>query len=144
MTTLIDYLTCLNTSDSQWGLWVNPENVDEYRIGQFIFDNGGLDDGWVCVGRLDNLSFGFQHTSGAIKEYLDDNDCELTYKGRTVKVNRDGILEAYSSGNLDQEFQEFLESEAESIMGVWAEEEAWGFVHNKLPEIIAQAQEAVA
>ena len=143
MQALINYLSNLNTSDSQWGLWVNPENVDEYRVGQFIFENGGLDGGWICAGSLDSLSCGFQSTHDAIKQYLEDNSDEIQYNGRMVKVNRDGIMEAYSNGTLDQQFQEFLESEAEGIKAVWAENEAEDFVYNKLPEIIEAAQSEV-
>lgn len=59
MKNLISYLSELNTSDNSWGLYVNPQNIDNYRIGQICFENGGLLDEYVFVDTLDNLSFGF-------------------------------------------------------------------------------------
>lgn len=138
---LVEYLATLNSAESQWGVWVNPENVDEYRVGQFIFDNGGIDDGWICAGRLDNLSFGFQSQRDAIEQYLKESNGLIQYGDRRVKVNIPAIVEAWSNGYLDADFQEFLEERAESIEQIWAVEEAEGFVYNQLSLIIEQAQE---
>lgn len=141
MNSLQDYLQQLNSAESQWGIWVNPENpTEEYRIGQYCFENGGMADSWVCVGSLENLSFGFQSTYDAIKQFIEDSDDAVVYNGKVVKVNAKGILEAYSSGLLDEDFQEFLESEAAKIEAIWAEEESWDFVHNKMPDILEEVQ----
>lgn len=122
---LAAYLKNLNSAETQWSLYVNPQNIDEYRVGQNCFENGGLSDGWVCVGNLESLSYGFQSTTEAIAQYLEDNKDEIEFNGRKVRVNRDGIMSAYSDGLLADEFQEFLETEAESIKEIWAENEAW-------------------
>ena len=70
---LAEYLACLNSSENQWGIWVNPCNLDDYRIGQFIFENGGMRDGKVCIGSLDSLSYGCQSESNALKSFFEIN-----------------------------------------------------------------------
>jgi len=132
------YLSNLNSADSQWGIWINPDNIDDYRIGQFCFDNGGVLDSKICVGSLDKLSFGFQSHCDAIEQYLKENQY-LYYKGKKVKVNKEAILDIYREGTFDTDFTEFLEGEAQDIMKIWAECEAEDFVNNKIPGIIEQA-----
>lgn len=136
---LVDYLKSLNSAETQWGIWVNPENIDDYRIGQFQFENGGILDDWICIGSLDKLSFGFQSTSEAIAQFIKDNKELLNYKDRPVKVNLKGIIEAYGSGYLDDDFRAYLEEKAEEVERIWSEMEAEDFVSNKVPEIIEQA-----
>ncbi len=131
---LQEYLSNLNSADSQRGIWVNPDNINDYRIGQFQLD------GKICIGSLDQLSFGFQSQHDAIKQYLEENQL-LAYEGKKVKVNQKEILQAWSDGNLDPEFSSFLEKKSQDIMQTWAEYEAEEFVNNKIPEIIEQALE---
>jgi len=137
---LQNYLSNLNSADSQYGIWINPDNINDYRIGQFQFENGGILDGKICIGSLDQLSFGFQSQHDAIKQYLKENQL-LAYEGKKVKVNQKEILQAWSDGNLDPEFSSFLEKKSQDIMQTWAEYEAEEFVNNKIPEIIEQALE---
>jgi hypothetical protein len=143
---LVEYLQNLNSAESLWGVWVNPENVDEYRIGQFQFENGGILDDWICAGSLDTLSFGHQSMEDAIEALLTNHSTRykpgFVYKGKEVRVNVKGILEAYREGNLDFDFLQALESEAEAIANEWSKLEAEDFVYNKLPEIIEQFQES--
>ncbi|MEY2910762.1 MAG: hypothetical protein RLZZ184_71 [Cyanobacteriota bacterium] len=134
------YLSNLNSADSQWGIWVNPNNINDYRIGQFQFENGGILDGKICIGSLDQLSFGYQSQLDAIKQYLEENQL-LTFEGKKVKVNQKEILQAWSDGNLDPNFSSFLEEKSQDIMEMWASYEAEEFVNNKIPEIIEQALE---
>lgn len=137
MSKLLDYLKGLNSAESQWGIWVNPENPqDEYRVGQYCFENGGVKDDWIHIGSLDDLSYGFQSMSEAIESYLSNLDC-VQFKGRKVRVNKKAIVEAWSNGSLDDEFREFLESEAEAVKEVWADCEASAFVYDEMPEKIA-------
>ena len=142
MSTLVNYLKNLNSQETQWGVWVNPENTDEYRVGQFCFENGGLLDDWICIGSLDKLSFGFQSQSDAIKALLTNHKTRykagIEYKGREVRVNLDAIMDAWSNGNLNSEFGSFLEKRAKEIELQWAELEAEDFVYNKLPAIISE------
>ena len=71
---LFDYLVELNTSENQWGIWVNPEApTEDFRIGQFCFSNGGINDNWICIGSLEELSFGFQSLGEAIEMWLKDH-----------------------------------------------------------------------
>lgn len=134
---LQEYLSNLNCADSQWGIWVDPDNVDHYRIGQCCFETGGILDGKICIGSLDKLSFGFQSQHDAIKQYLEENQL-LIYKGKKVKVNQKEILQSWSDGNLDPEFSSFLEKKSQDIMQTWAEYEAEEFVNNKIPEILSK------
>ena len=136
--TFQEKLSNLNSADSQWGIWVNPDNIDDYRVGQFCFENGGLLDNKICIGSLDKLSFGFQSQHDAIAHYLKENHL-LAYKGRKVKVNKEKILQAWSDGYLDEDFSEFLEDEAKSIMEIWAKCASEEFVINQIPQIIEQA-----
>jgi hypothetical protein len=137
---LQEYLSNLNCADShsQWGIWVNPNNINDYRIGQF--QNDGILDEKICIGSLDKLSFGYQSQHDAIKQYLEENQL-LAYKGKKVKVNQKEILQSWSDGNLDADFAKFLEEKSQDIMQTWAECEAEGFVGNQLPKIIEQALE---
>lgn len=146
MSALASYLQSLNSAESQWGVWVNPENpTEEYRIGQYIFENGGLDDGWVSIGTLESLSFGYQSTIDAIKEYLEDNETSgFEFEGKTVRYSVGGIVDAYSEDSLDDAFRTFLESEAVKIEAVWSEFEAEDFVTNNLPDILESAANAQA
>jgi hypothetical protein len=122
MTNLTDYLANLNTAENQWSLWVNPKNIEQYRIGQNCFDNGGLNDGFVLIDSLSNLSCGFQLTPEAIEALLESGRIED--KSRKVLVNKKAILAAYCEGSLHEDFQEFLENESEDIKAVWARNEA--------------------
>lgn len=140
MTTLLAYLQTLNTAENQWSVWVNPDNVDEYRIGQNCFENGGLLDNWVCIGSLDALSFGYQSTHDAIQHFLKESGGEISYNGKRVKINAKGILDAYDCGNLDEDFQKYLEQEALVIEQLWSEIDAEFFVSNTLPEILENAK----
>lgn len=125
---LVDYLAQLNTFDSSWGLYVNPANVDDYRIGQRIFENGGLLDDKVFADTLDNVSFADQSYSVAISCYIARCNNEIEYKGRKVKVNTEGILNAYHLYLLDKEFEDFLMCKAEEIHAEWAREDAERYV----------------
>jgi hypothetical protein len=135
---LQEYLSNLNSAESQWGVWVNPDNIDDYRVGQFCYENGGISDNKICIGSLDKLSFGFQSQHDAIKEFLTQTE-EIQYNGRKIKVDTEGVLRAFSDGNLDEKFRSFLEEKAQIFEQTWAEYEAEDFVMNKIPEIIEQA-----
>lgn len=137
------FLATLNSADSQHGVWVNPDNYNDYRIGDFSWENGGLPPKYICIGSLENLSFGFQSKRDAIKHLLSENDY-LLYKGKKVKISVEGTLEAYCEGNLDEDFSAFLDEKAEEIENIWAENEAEEFVIHDIPDMIQQALEDAA
>lgn len=139
MTTLIDYLANLNTVNNGYSLYVNPDDIDDYRIGQDCFENGGPLDEFVNVGRLDKLSFGLQNFSDAIENYLDNCGGKLKYKNKVVEFSKKGIVKAYSSGCLHHEFSAFLESKAEDTCKEWSCNEAELWVIDELPEILKQS-----
>ncbi|MGC9527834.1 MAG: hypothetical protein ACP5D7_20050 [Limnospira sp.] len=132
MQKLIDYLKQLNTAENQWGLWVNPGNYDEFRVGQYCFDNGGMPDGFVCVGSLDDLSYGFQSE----REAFDSVAAELM-EGH--QFNADGLYEAWVNEKLAENLQSKFTDAIASVCESWAHEEATSFVYD-LPEILAQEE----
>ena len=126
---LLDYLAQLNTADSTWGLYVNPDNYDDYRIGQLIFENGGLLDDKVFVDTLDNVSFGYQSVSDALDIILTS---DFKYKGKSVKLNKEAIKELYYDNKLHKEFADYLDTTVNSITDEWAYVEAANFVEYEL------------
>jgi hypothetical protein len=137
MSGLIEYLSSLNTADSSWGLWVNPENIDDYRTGQFVFNNGGVLDNFVCVGDLEALSFGYQSHEDALAEVLRGGVIE--YKGKQVKFNPLAMKEHYFAEELPPGFHECLENKANEIERNLAVMEAEDFVNIQIPLIIEEA-----
>lgn len=67
---LIDYLANLDSAEDGWGVWVNPDNYDDFRIGKLQYINGGVFDDKIFIGRLSMLSFGDQ-------DYSELNDYNL-------------------------------------------------------------------
>ena len=133
---LQNYLSNLNSADSQYGIWINPDNINDYIVAPFSSEN----EKYIFIGSLKKLSFGYQSQHDAIKQYLKENQL-LAYEGKKVKVNQKEILQAWSDGNLDPNFSSFLEEKSQDIMQVWSECEAEEFVNNKIPEILEQALE---
>lgn len=139
MKNLVDYLSELNTVDSTWGLYVDPNDINNYRIGQICFENGGLSDNYVFVDTLDNLSFGFQSVVEILKSYLNNNRVgEFIYKGKKSKCNVEAIIEAYFKERLDKQFHRFLEEEVNSIWNMWSIWEAEAFIEGELLEILEE------
>lgn len=145
---LTEYLAQLNSADSQQGVWVNPENVDDYIVRPIMFGYNRQDCGdYVLIGSLDRLSFGFQSQLEAIECFLNDHQDKsdiydravLSYNGRKVVVSIKGIIE--NLDNLDDDFRSFLNLEAEAIESTWARNEADLFIEDKLPAILQSAKE---
>jgi hypothetical protein len=130
MTTLIQFLETLNSSDTSCGVWVNPENVDDFRVGQFIFENGGIKDNWVCIGSLNSLSFGYQYEVDAFNEII-----------HTVmaphKFNFEGLRAAFFNGEVHETLETQIQEAIDAYNAVQAHEAASHFI-NELPEIIAE------
>ena len=142
MTALSEYLSQLNSTDSQWGVWVNPENpTEEYRLGQYCFDNGGVADDWVCIGSLDNLSFGFQSESDAF------DDCfkvSPIFDGTEYQNQaKDEVYELYLQQDLPPVLQKKVEGYIENWQSEASEWEADCFVEEKLPMILEAAKESL-
>jgi hypothetical protein len=103
---LIKYLASLNSTETQLGIYVDPENIDEFTCSQY------RPDGWVRIGSPDSLSFGFVPTDEVIDSHLMGVD-SIEYKGKKVLFNRKGLISAYSEWRLDEEFQYCLMEEDE-------------------------------
>lgn len=148
MATLQNYLKSLNSAESQWGVWVNPENPEEYRVGQSIFENGGLLDGWICIGTLEDLSFGFQSThdafaswvSGGASEAMPDGVKTIYYEGKEIRVQPQAFYEAWVERRFVKEFTDFVTEQVDNICDEWSELAAEDFIDNKLPEILETAK----
>lgn len=138
---LVQYLTQLNTSDTSWGLYLNPDDINQYRIGQLCFDNGGLLDDYIFIDNLSNLSFGFQSEREALESILTTDKTTLIYNKKKVVVKKDTILELYFEGKLDKDFYEFLKNQVEEIMSIWSIWDADFYVNETLPEIISERRE---
>jgi hypothetical protein len=134
---LIKYLASLNSTETQLGIYVDPENIDEFACSQY------RPEGWVCIGSPDSLNFGFVPTDEVIDSHLMGVD-SIEYKGKKVRFNRKGLISAYSEGRLDEEFQNWLMEEIEPTREDIALSEAEIFVSNRLPEIIEQYQSDLA
>ena len=79
MTTLKTYLTGSLSYDSSWGVWA--EKVDgkfeldsNARFGQFLFDNGGINDDYELVGSNAAITDSRDEYCGT------DADCEDFYE----------------------------------------------------------------
>ena len=142
MRNLVKYLSELNTSDSSWGLWVDLNNLDSYRIGQVCFENGGLIDGFVFVSTLDRVSFGFQSTYEILETCLSSNNGlgEFIYKGKKSKCDVEAIFNSYLENKLDKNFYAFLEDKVNYIASIWAIWEAETFVDEVLPKILNRGE----
>lgn len=140
---LIKYLSELNSTETQWSIYVDPDNLDNYICTQW---DGP--DGWVCIGTPYSLSYGFQSTYEAVKAFLEGCGADRAAKGefqwndRTVRFNLKGLLEAYSERTIrgNDELFDWLEEQAADIQAQWSVDEAEMFVADQLPDIISQAK----
>jgi hypothetical protein len=135
--TLVAYLAGLNSTETQWSIFVNPGNPDEYTCSQW---DGP--DGWVKIGSPESLSYGFQSVYEAVKSFLEGCGDSFEFNGRKVRFSLKGLLEAYSERNIagNDALWGWLESEAADIMAEWSQNEAELFVADQLPGILSQAK----
>ena len=150
MKNLVDYLSELNAVDNTWGLWVDPNDINNYRIGRFCFENGGLLDNFICIGDLSDLSFGFQSHKEVLETILDSNTyskdstkAELFYNEKKVLVKKESILELFfeNSRLLNTDFYTFLEDSICELANIWSTGEAELFVEEQLPQLLAKDYE---
>lgn len=131
MQSLISYLTTLNSSDASRGVWVDPENVDDFRVGQFIHENGGMLDSKVCIGSLDSLSFGDQSDFSAFTVVI--------YEVMTPhKFNFVTLRDAFFTGKVHSTLAGRIQAAIDAYNSVQAHEAASYFVHEELPSIIEE------
>lgn len=133
---LVKYLSQLNTT-SDWGLWVNRTDVDDYTISQY--KEGAP---YVCMGKLENLSVGFQPSVEALKSYLEgfsvgNGKAQFRFCERDVTVDKKGVIEAFQNDYLDKTFRDFLLEEIAFIQSEWALTEAF----SKVEEFIEYVKE---
>jgi hypothetical protein len=51
-----EFLGQLNTAEKGWGLWINRNDIHEYHVGQYAFDNDRIPKCFVHVDNLDHLA----------------------------------------------------------------------------------------
>ena len=151
--TLRETLLGMNTADSNWGLWVNPENIDEFRRGQFVAENGGVSDNWICIGDLGSISFGYQSESDAFYSWVSGGQSTnetsaitvIDYGGKKVRINPEAVYESYCGDRtpaLSADFKEFIGQQILQIQSAWAEAEVDEFLGVFLPKCFENHQES--
>jgi hypothetical protein len=51
-----EFLAQLNISSKDWGLWLNYDNVQEYHVGQYFYENDRLPKHYIHVASLHDLA----------------------------------------------------------------------------------------
>lgn len=139
---LLEYLTRLNSVDATWGIWVNPQNINDYRIGEIMHENGGMRDNKIFIGNLESLSFGFQSEEDALEHVLVHG---VEFKGRLIRCNRKAMKDAFFEKKLHPEFEQHLQQRVDLICEEWAHVEAENFIEQSIPQLLEQAHaEAIA
>ena len=143
MKTLVQYLSELNTSDNSWGLYVDPKDINNYRIGQLCFENGGLLDDFIFIGNLYDLSFGHQSDYEALQTIFESNTnfkdkekSDILYNQKKVIVKKEGLIKAYFENRLDKSFYNYLKTQVDELTEMWSTWEAEIFIEQSLPEIL--------
>ena len=141
--TLTQYLSQLNSSDNQWGIWADPDDLEDYRIGQICFENGGMKDEKKFIGTLDNFSSRRMEYCGSfydfVKHYCSINDSEknavIEFQGRKVKFNRQSMAESVANDSVDMRFYSALYAEYEKTCEFFSAEWAGMEVENILNQL---------
>jgi hypothetical protein len=128
------YLSELNCSDSTQFLYVDPEDLDRFVIAQVA------PAGFVCIGSLDCLSFGYQNRHDALKQWLANADGSFSFSGQLVHFDIDGLLDAYFDGKLADDMYDYLTERIDEIVTEWSQVEADFFISETMPDMLAQHQ----
>ena len=51
-----EFLARFNIADKGWGLWLNRNNIHEYHLGNYSFENDRLPKSFVHAGSLNDLA----------------------------------------------------------------------------------------
>lgn len=135
---LIQFLasSCLNEASSM-EVYINPHNINDYQVWDHPLE------GYISIGTLDQLSFGYQSEEDAVYQALgcvstpkEGEKVEILFEGKKISINPVGIMRAYTENKLGDAMQKWLEKEVRLLLDQWAEEEATLFVEEKLPIIL--------
>ena len=122
MRTLFEYLMGLNTSDNSWGLYVNPDNYDDYRVGPTHFENGGKKDGKVFVSYLSSVCFE-QSESEAFDHVASEILADYCRRKKIIPNYESYLYEDYPVAVLKK-----FKKEIYSVMNEWKKQEVSGFL----------------
>jgi hypothetical protein len=123
---LIEYIVTLDTDVNTLSLYVDPDNVDDYAIGQDYHENGGVDDRMVRADTLSEASFGYQYQRKIFRKYIHSMSESLPPLPETTLLLNPN--ESDDRLNVDKEFKEFFNSRIESILNEWALNRATKYV----------------
>lgn len=139
---LQEYIRDLDSFSTTCGLWVNPQNVDDYRLGETMFKNGGLLDGKVFIGTLGNLSLPRLGQLEALRELLEyycPNRGDYMYiADKKVRMNRISVAELYEDDMLDETFKACLDEYIEAWISDDLDFKAQEYLDLELPEYLQQ------
>lgn len=65
---LFERLMNLESNDSSQGVWIDPDNYDDHRIGQICFENGEVLDDKIFIGTFEELQYLFASSSPEERE----------------------------------------------------------------------------
>lgn len=131
--TLTQFLSELDSPREDWYLYIDPNDIDDWRMGYYKFHYGER----IPIGPLSRISFGRQDHHEALLAVLHHQANRptgwLDYKGNTVVVNVAKIVELYGKGKLDYEFESTLQELVKQTMKDWSLRGAQTFVSEVLP-----------
>lgn len=52
----LEFLSQLNTTTKEWGLWISRDNVDEHHVGLYSFENDRIPKNFIHVASLEELA----------------------------------------------------------------------------------------
>lgn len=131
--TLEQFLTELDSPRDDWFVYVDPADINDWRMGYCKFHYGER----IPIGPLSKISFAKQSDEEALLSVLHQKVNRkigwVEYKGRTVLLNVNKVLDLYKAGKLHHEFESFLRHQITTTKTQWARQGASAFVNDVLP-----------
>lgn len=140
---LVLYLSQLNSDSIDYGIWVNAQNVDEFRIGKIGLESGGKKDNFLFIGNLNTLSFGAVSFQDCFFNFFRESRNCLNFKGKKIRINPESVFQLLESGKLDLDFKFEILALVEREQKAEALDKAWAFVAEDIPIKVVTAKEPV-
>lgn len=52
----LEFLAQLNDAEKGWGLWIDRNQLEQYHVGQYSYENDRIPKSFIHVGNLDQLA----------------------------------------------------------------------------------------
>ncbi|WP_250126657.1 hypothetical protein [Chroococcidiopsis sp. CCMEE 29] len=142
MINLINFLADLNEAESHLGIWIDPDDDNDFVIADIssnqIIPRKGTNwknntiAGKICIGTLEELSFRNGRAAQVI-ELLCNAEANgrgtfVRHDGKQVRVCIEAVTELYAAKALDRAFQTELEEKVEPLCTQLALEAASDFL----------------